>query len=470
MKQRALAFAVWVCAGFSCAVPALAGEDDEVRVPNQFVIRLAPGASAPEVAASVGGGVLRSDSARNLHLISSSPLLDDDLVAQILDADARCLESEYQRRLSVPEAVTQSFFLTSSAPAFDAQREGLPLGIPAAHAVTVGNGVVVAVLDTGVSPHARLAGRLLPGFNFIALSADTGDTGDGLDNNGNGTTDEGVGHGTMVAGLVHQLAPGAAILPVTVLNSDGVGDTFAIAQGVYFAIERGARVVNMSFACPERAGIIEDAINDARAAGVTVVSAAGNTGNERQVFPAEAPGVIGVAALAADGVRADFSDFGEYVDISAPGVELVSLMPVSLGGDDARYASASGTSFATALTSGVAALVKSRLPGAGPARVREMLEASASSIAAQNPGFGGLLGAGRIHAGGAVAAAACRADFDLNGRIDPDDLSDFITAYFGVFAGLPDARADFDGDGVTNPDDLATFIAVYFDLTLGCAR
>ena len=104
----------------------------------------------------------------------------------------------------------------------------------------------MAVLDTGVGPHPDLQPVLLPGHDFIDDDNVPDDVGDGLDNDNDGVTDEGVGHGTHVAGIIHAIAPGARILPVRVLDSDAQGSVFAIAQGIRYAVDQKARVINLS--------------------------------------------------------------------------------------------------------------------------------------------------------------------------------------------------------------------------------
>ena len=107
------------------------------------------------------------------------------------------------------------------------------LGVSAAHDVSTGSGVIVAVLDTGIDPHHEvLAGMILPdGYNFVDDNYDVSDVANGLDDDNDGDIDEMVGHGTVVAGVVAAVAPDAALLPVKVLDSDGSGTTFQAAQG-----------------------------------------------------------------------------------------------------------------------------------------------------------------------------------------------------------------------------------------------
>src|SRR5262249_9065222 len=103
------------------------------------------------------------------------------------------------------------------------------------------------------------------------------------------------GHGTMVAGLIHLAAPGARLMPVRVFNSDGSTTLFRIVQGIYYAVDHGATVINMSFSSLTASQELTSAINYATSHGVIVVSSVGNNGGQITVYPAGLPGVIGVA-------------------------------------------------------------------------------------------------------------------------------------------------------------------------------
>ena len=121
------------------------------------------------------------------------------------------------------------------------------LRLAEANRISTGSGVTVAVLDTGVqASHPSLAGALTAGIDIVAGDSAPDDERNGADDNGNGRVDEMAGHGTHVAGIVRTVAPGATIMPVRVLNSDGTGTTFGVAKGMFWAADHGARVVNMS--------------------------------------------------------------------------------------------------------------------------------------------------------------------------------------------------------------------------------
>ncbi len=195
-----------------------------------------------------------------------------------------------------------------------------------------------------------------------------------------------------MAGLVLSVAPEAEILPIRVLDSDGVGTVFDVVLGIAVAKERKAHIVNMSFGMGSPSEILREAIEAIADDKVLLVASAGNGTSTEPRFPARIIHAIGVAATDSLDQKADFSNFGDWVDVSAPGVGLVSLFP---GG---QFATWSGTSFSAALVSGAAAVVASDRSGSSDKSddVRQFLLRGAEPIDLLNPGLGSLLGSGRL--------------------------------------------------------------------------
>lgn len=241
----------------------------------------------------------------------------------------------------------------------------------AAWAAARGEGVLVAVVDSGVNHgHEELAGRVLAGPDFV-----NGDE-DPMDDNGHGTHVAGIvaaaaGNGAGAAGV----APGARILAVKVLNSRGRGTTSGAAAGVRHAVRAGARVVNLSLGAPFDSGVLREAVRDALASGVLVVAAAGNSGSQASFYPAAQPGVIAVGSSDRADARSVFSNHGPWVTVAAPGQGIYSSWKT--GG----YAVLSGTSMAAPQVAGAAALVMSARPGLSAAQVREAIEKSGDPVA-----------------------------------------------------------------------------------------
>lgn len=223
-----------------------------------------------------------------------------------------------------------------------------------------GEGVVVAVVDTGVTAVEDLtAERLLPGASFVPGVASAAD-----DN----------GHGTHVAGTIAQtthnglgvagVAPRARILPVKVLSAQGFGTSAGVAAGIDYAVDHGARVINLSLGGPTYSRVIHNAAKKARGAGVLVVAAAGNDGRARTSWPGALPEVIGVSAFGPDGELAPYSNRGKGVDVSAPGGDTRRagggiLQDTIDGRGGHAYRELQGTSMATPHVSGVAAALLS---------------------------------------------------------------------------------------------------------------
>ncbi len=265
----------------------------------------------------------------------------------------------------------------------------------------VGTGVTIAVLDTGVdATHPDLAGRVLAGCQFLG----------GLNTGAPGANDD-YGHGTHVAGIAAALtnngrgivgaAPGVRILPVKVLDKTGRGYSSDIANGIVWATNNGAQVINMSLGGPSPSTAMTEAVTYARSRGVTVVAAAGNSAlvDNAASYPGATEGVLGVGAVDRSMQRATFSNAGSYVALAAPGVYILSTLP---GG---TYASWSGTSMASPFVAAAAAIVKAAHPGCTPDGVGARLELGATDLG--TPGRDPSFGFGLVNPLRALSVSGC---------------------------------------------------------------
>ncbi len=259
------------------------------------------------------------------------------------------------------------------------------MGAETAWKTSTGRGVVVAVIDTGVKAvHVDLTGRVLAGRDFVAPGTSASDAN---------------GHGTHVAGIIAAiannrrgiagLAPNTRILPVRVLDKTGVGDTANVAKGIVWAVDRGAKVINLSLSSTSPDTATRAAVAYAIAKNVVVVAAAGNSGcgllGSPTAYPAAYDGVLGVGAITSGGAVASFSSCGSWVDVVAPGSGILSTVPTSpvLGslGCPANYCTLSGTSMAAPHAAAAAALEIAKLGSAArQATVRSLIESTADDI------------------------------------------------------------------------------------------
>lgn len=264
-------------------------------------------------------------------------------------------------------------------------------------------GQVVAVLDTGVdATHPDLLGVVRPGRDFIDTRRD-GRT----DPNGHGTGVAGViaavtGNGIGVAGL----ARGAVVLPVRVMDAAGAGNTGLTAAGIVWAVDNGADVINLSLGGVGYDPSLQAAVDYALGRQVVVVAAAGNAFQDGNpvFYPAALPGVIGVGAVSEDLQVAGFSNQGSYVDVTAPGVRILT----TTGGN---YFSYSGTSFASPYVAAAAALLRAAEPGLTVGGVDARLVATATD--AGPPGRDDAYGHGLLDLRAAFDAAPDAALGDL---------------------------------------------------------
>ena len=386
---------------------------------SEIFLELEPGVSIETIELTYG--VTLSDSLPELNFylvtVETQPGEDAEEVVNVLvddmGNDPGIKRAEPHRRMDTPEGVQLSIpdlGIQADPQDFENQPAANTVRTVPAHGRYTGAGITVAVVDTGMAfDHPLTSDRILgPGADFAGGDGTGQAQPNCLDEDMDGVPDESLHHGTFVAGLVHLVAPDAKILPVRALETDGQGATFDVARAILYAVEAGADVINLSDTMLHEARSIEKAIESALNAGVVIVAAAGNRGQRIvedlgegcKSFPAYRDEVIAVAAVDANLVKTDFSDYGTGVDLSAPGVDLLSTYGVPLACDvmngepDAvDFAAWSGTSFAAPLVAGAAALILEKYPCLVPDQVRALLMQTAQPDN-NPPELAGLMGAG----------------------------------------------------------------------------
>lgn len=393
-----------VCAALLIVGPAL-GDDLDVRVTHELIFQLAPNAGLQSVLGDYGLILKDSVAGTRTYLAVRAGAQGDDereidglVRTMLLDPQRRVLAAEPHRLAEAPELRSNGAQLRTIALADHDATLATMIGqgalelVGASRTTWDGSGIIVAVLDTGVGPHEALDGVLLPGVDLIDEDSDSSDLGDGLDDDDDGSIDEGVGHGTHVAGIVHAIAPKARILPVRVLNSEGQGSVFSIARGIRYATQHGAGVINLSLGLLNRSDCVRAALREARLSAI-IVASAGNGGVEDPIqFPTTESYVISVAATDLTDHKADFSNFNSRVAITAPGVSILSLYTAQ----GASFATWTGTSMSAPFVSGAMALARQALPMMPPKSVAATVLESSLDISALNPEFDGELGHGRL--------------------------------------------------------------------------
>ena len=234
------------------------------------------------------------------------------------------------------------------------------LGVPASNK-DWGRGVAVAILDTGVwTQHPAFEGAKITQIDLLEPEQSIPGEYDG--------------HGTAVASLIagnlpsqRGIAPAAEIISVRVLDGEGRGDTFTLAQGIVTAVDRGAKVLSLSLGGGGDSLVLRRAVDYALQQGAVIVASAGNDGEGRVTYPAAYPDVIGVSAVDAERKLADFSNTGKGVDLAAPGIGLKSAW---VGGQNVNF---SGTSASAPLVAGAVAGILSLEPRLSSAEVYDLL-------------------------------------------------------------------------------------------------
>lgn len=401
MKKIIVASFAALMMGFSAitfAVPGNAAPESS-HITGQIMVKFRDNAAAAGVLrqhglsdgpgiGNTGAHLIKVPAGKELQLIealSRNPAVDyaepDELVTAASD-------DQYFPQQYALQNVGQSLTSTSGTLLAADGKADADVDAVEAWGVTTGGGTKVAILDTGVANvHDDIAPQVVGYANFV--SADTKE-------DPKANPEDKYGHGTHVAGIVAAkfnnkigvagVCPDCSILDVKVLNDTGSGSSSVIANGISWAADNGAKVINMSLGQRVSSRTLEAAVNYAWNKGVVIVAAAGNAGTQAKIYPGAYPNVIAVAATDNKDNKASFSTYGKWVDVAAPGVNVYSTFPnheFVLGTQNGRsmgYDVASGTSMASPVVAGVAALVWASQASPDKASVRAKIESTADPI------------------------------------------------------------------------------------------
>jgi len=357
-----------VLAAGGLAVRSSASVRSELRFGDRIVVKIRPGHTA-----------------RGLDVIGSTPGLGIVTVRGSLSAIRSSPDVEYaEPDMLVPPAE----FVPNDAMWAD-QWSVRKTRTDEAWSVTQGSpSIKIAVLDSGVdASQPDLTGNVLPGRNFYDDTSPTADD---------------YGHGTMVAGVIAAhtdntigvagYCSGCSILPVKIAGADGYASWSAMASGVKWAADQGARVINISFAGTTGSRAVHSAIKYAERRGAIVVASAGNYSSVTPTYPAAYRGVLAVASSESDDTAASYTDHGSWVRFAAPGCNDSTNVSAS----SPLFASFCGTSSAAPVVSAIAALAFSSKPNATRRQVVQAMTSGAVPV--------GYVSAGRIDAWGTLAA------------------------------------------------------------------
>jgi thermitase len=388
LQPRLLALAVACSAALGAvsaqaAPPAASSEGPWAK--GRVLVMPKPGLPDTELAkvAKEHGGKFTKLTSDGLHLLELPGNASEKAVA------ARLAHNPHFKFVELDQAVAPTG--VANDPYFGSGWHLTRLNVPLAWDASQGAGVTIAVLDTGVdASHPDLSSKLVAGWNFYDSTSNTSDV---------------HGHGTGVAGAaaaatnnatgVAAVAGGAKIMPIRISDASGVGYWSMIAQGINWAADRGARVINISYDQLLLSSSVLSAAQSAKNKGALVIVAAGNRAKDEAFTPSTA--LIPVSAVDRADAMTSWSSWGKFVAVSAPGLDIWST---TKGGG---YGAWWGTSVASPVTAGVVALMMAANPALSSTQVESLLFSTAVDLGAA--GRDSYFGYGRVNASAAVQAA-----------------------------------------------------------------
>jgi thermitase len=357
-------------------------------VPGQFLVKFAPGfasSARAQVAQSVSAQLIKRIDTLDIDLMEF-PALKGKVSAQAVEQVISNLKRNPNVLFVEPNLIFQTQF-TPNDPGYSQQWAWNKIKAPQAWDVTQGSSsTVIAIVDTGIQRnHPDLDAKIVAGYDFV-------------DNDS--APDDGHGHGTHVAGTAAAetnnatggagLCPNCSLMPVRVLDNSGSGTLENVASGITWAADHGAKVINLSLGAPSGAATLQSAVDYAWGKGVFLACAAGNDSTSAPDYPGYYTNCFAVASTDSADAKSSFSNYGNWVEIAAPGSSIYSTWTGS------SYNTINGTSMATPHVAGLAGLLASQ--GLTNAQIRDRIMNTADKIS----GTGTYWIGGRINAYNAV--------------------------------------------------------------------
>ncbi len=403
-----------VCVSFFLLLALTAVADDFDT--DEIIVRLQPGVSIDTINARYNTTTTETEVPNSVYKVRVPDPDDLQTILAAMQTDVDLVWASLTYFGETPEGTRRTLAVIDGDPTpgeyFDQQVLN-KMRVSEAQQISKGAGVVIAVIDTGVDYNhpdlmdhiLRDAGNVVIGNDFVSLDNDPMDETNGIDDDNDGDTDEGAGHGTHVAGIIALVAPEAKIVPIRVLDSEGNGFADDVAAAMRWFIDPAnvpgnKKIINLSLGVSnvDRVEIIHDVIDELISDGqlpIPVIASAGNDGLDEVHYPASEGDVFSVAAVDKNDKAATFTNFKD-VDFAAPGIANnntgVGIYSTFLGG---QYATWAGTSMAAPFVTGLAALIKAIEPTQrGNEELEDLIENTADNIDDENPDID--LGEGRI--------------------------------------------------------------------------
>jgi thermitase len=361
-------FRLTVLALFAAGSHVLASSEDHAPevVPGEIIVKLEPEGSLAGlmIRNQFRGSLVTRDDSQNVELLSFT-----DRAAYVKALEA--FRASPYTVIAEPNYIARTM-MTPNDPNFNNQWGPKKIFGPQAWDIVQGSANVrIAILDTGVDPnHPDLKPKLVAGYNWLSENTNW------ADDNGHGTHVAGIAAAATNNGIgIAGIGFNCTILPVKVLSSSGTGTSYAIGQGIRWAADQGAKVINLSLGGSAASSFIQSAVDYAWQKGSVIVAAAGNSGNTTKMYPAAFDNVIAVGATTSSDGRASFSNYGNWVDVAAPGSSIHSTMRGN------KYGNMSGTSMAAPHVAGQAGLLWAYLgTSTAPSVVRERIQNTADPV------------------------------------------------------------------------------------------